>query len=340
MRTETLAAVELPAHSIRILRDVLDENGLDGAGALVDASINPKRADDPWLKVTGAQQVALQRAFVRQTAGREDLWARAAVRHNLQILDLIGLAFWTAPDLEAWCRLLQFSDFHYGLANHVVLRDGHGRPVGIEFVDSHDEELRDFSFVLHTASVIRGLDAVWGGAFPFERIEYPAAMTPSLLPPPRARAIEVSHSPRLLWSSATAGATLPGANPLLHQSYLSALRKKTKALRESVAPETRVQHFLALPGNSSRPLEDAARALGVSSRTLQRRLSECHISYRDMQRAARRSEAADLIEDSGLSINEISAALGYADSSSFSRAFTAWFGRSPSQHRALRARGS
>ncbi|WP_167045123.1 helix-turn-helix domain-containing protein [Salinibacterium sp. ZJ454] len=318
-----------------MLSDLLDEKGLDAKSALVEASIDPHSAGNPRLRVSGTQQVAFQRAFVRRTWGHQELWTRAAVQHKLQILDLVGLAYWTAPNLDAWCRLFEFSDFHYGLAGHVLLRDDQGHYIGIESVYTSDEELREFSFVLDTASVVRGLDAVWGGEFPFEQIEYPAAMSPAPLGRRRGPRAEASDTPRLTWSSATATSPLPGANPLLHQSYVQTLRARVAALRETVAPEVRVQTYLETPGNCARPIRDTAHSLGVSVRTLQRRLEERGISYRDLQLAARRASAAHLVESTNLSIGCISDALGYSDSSSFSRAFSSWFGESPSDRRKL-----
>lgn len=334
MRIDTADVVRLPSLSVRVLRDVLAENRLDPLSAFEEAGINPTWVDKPTAELNGLQQMAFQRAFVRQTTGREELWVAAAARHGLQILGLLGLAFWTAPDLEAWCRVLAFSDFHYGLTRHEILRDADGHAIGIEVRYDSSEDLREFSQVLDVASVMRGLDALWGGPFPFRDIDLPAGMTPACVGRrPHANVTDSCNPPRLTWSARTSRQALPGTSPLVHQNYVARLKVEFARLRDSVDPVQRVRLFLELPGNAARPVAHAASHLGVSVRTLQRRLGECGLQYRELQDAAKRSRARALVASTPLCFSQVAAQLGYSEPSSFTRAFVAWFGETPSTHR-------
>jgi AraC-like DNA-binding protein len=76
----------------------------------------------------------------------------------------------------------------------------------------------------------------------------------------------------------------------------------------------------------------------VSLRTLQRRLAEEGTSYGEVLRCTRRDLACAYLSESGWSITEIAFSLGFADMSSFSRAFRRWTGTSPSEYAASLAR--
>ncbi|MGX0879821.1 AraC-like DNA-binding protein [Roseovarius sp. MBR-154] len=89
---------------------------------------------------------------------------------------------------------------------------------------------------------------------------------------------------------------------------------------------------LALAGTVS--LEMAADHLGISSRTLQRRLNRRGISFWALVEQSRFEIAAALLCDTNLKIQEIATRLGYSSPNGFSRAFARWAGCSPSAFRA------
>lgn len=86
----------------------------------------------------------------------------------------------------------------------------------------------------------------------------------------------------------------------------------------------------ALPGQ-----QEVARSLGLSRRTLTRRLAEHSVSFRDLVARVRQRRARLLLTDPTLTIAEISDRLGYGDAANFGRAVRRWYGCSP---RALRER--
>ncbi|MEJ2309275.1 MAG: AraC family transcriptional regulator [Gammaproteobacteria bacterium] len=76
-----------------------------------------------------------------------------------------------------------------------------------------------------------------------------------------------------------------------------------------------------------------AESLFISTRTLQRRLAEDGLTYKQLLENVRRTLAEEYIRDERLSLNEISYLLGFSEQSSFSRAFKRWTGTSPSEAR-------
>lgn len=73
-------------------------------------------------------------------------------------------------------------------------------------------------------------------------------------------------------------------------------------------------------------LRGVARALGLSTRVLQRRLAEEGTSWRVLRDSSRRVRAEHLVANSSMSFAEVAARLGYAEPSAFFRAFKRWTG--------------
>ena len=81
------------------------------------------------------------------------------------------------------------------------------------------------------------------------------------------------------------------------------------------------------------PIDRVARALNISSRTLQRRLAENFQSLAGLRDQVRFQLAAEALKSKRKSIEEIGDKLGFSDRHSFSRAFKRWSGLTPSTYR-------
>lgn len=81
-------------------------------------------------------------------------------------------------------------------------------------------------------------------------------------------------------------------------------------------------------------LETIAGELGVSERTLQRRITEAGTSYQHLVTEARQALAREYLADVSLELKEVASLLGYSDQNSFFRAFRQWEGATPSEWRA------
>ena len=84
-------------------------------------------------------------------------------------------------------------------------------------------------------------------------------------------------------------------------------------------------------GESS--IENIAKKLGVSKRTLQRRLKGESTSFKDVLNQTRKKLARYYLKNSNISGGEISFLLGFDDPNSFFRAFQTWTGTTPESFR-------
>jgi AraC-like DNA-binding protein len=79
-----------------------------------------------------------------------------------------------------------------------------------------------------------------------------------------------------------------------------------------------------------------ARDMGMSERTLQRRITEEATSFRALLVEARRELGLQLLADPEMQVDDVTYMLGYQDTTSFYRAFKEWEGLSPGEWRASR----
>lgn len=126
--------------------------------------------------------------------------------------------------------------------------------------------------------------------------------------------------------------SVQGADPELHHLF----REQVDALAV-----TRAEDF---PGQLRRALgaalltnhgseERIAALFSMNSRTLRRRLRACDTSFHEVADTTRFEIARQMLESSELEVLQVALALGYADHSSFSRAFKRWSGVTPSKWR-------
>lgn len=80
-------------------------------------------------------------------------------------------------------------------------------------------------------------------------------------------------------------------------------------------------------------MQDIARELHISSRTLQRRLQDAGYSFQQLLEEARHQLARYYLNNSLLELNETAYLLGYEDANSFVRAFRTWEGVPPAHWR-------
>jgi AraC-like DNA-binding protein len=86
-----------------------------------------------------------------------------------------------------------------------------------------------------------------------------------------------------------------------------------------------------LLGGPRPEINEVAKELGMSSRTLQRRITDEGSSYRQLLNDARHELARFYLKEPSLSVSEIAYLLSYEDPSSFFRAFHEWEGTTPSE---------
>ena len=119
----------------------------------------------------------------------------------------------------------------------------------------------------------------------------------------------------------------------LHREFADSLLSKT-AQQSALTAQTRnlIRQQLTLGGNVVRR-EAIAESLGLSLRTLQRKLGQQGSNFQTIYDQTRREVCVQLIQRGQLSFGEISFQLGFSNQSAFQKAFKRWMGVSPSTYR-------
>lgn len=132
---------------------------------------------------------------------------------------------------------------------------------------------------------------------------------------------------------ATVDTPLPTANTALAITFDGILAGQ---LNELVADDlvTRCRAWLLRHLTSGEPSEaELASAMGLSRRSMQRRLSEHGWSYKRVVDDTRAELARRYMGDPSKSLTEIAFLLGFSEQSAFSRAFRRWTGLAPRAYR-------
>ena len=125
------------------------------------------------------------------------------------------------------------------------------------------------------------------------------------------------------------------ADPSLNNLVLKYCEAALTDRRGNVSQlRTRVENAISSLLPHGRVLaEDVARALGMSERTLVRRLSDEGLSFTEILQQLRRDLAVRYLTDRKLHVSKIAWLLGFKEVSSFTHAFKRWTGKTPSKMR-------
>ena len=115
------------------------------------------------------------------------------------------------------------------------------------------------------------------------------------------------------------------------------LRRRLSEMEKDDTMAAKVRSALTelLPGGAG-TIEDVADKLGVSRRSLQRKLSEEGTTFQKQLNGTRELLARHYLRNTDISSDDIAFLLGYQESNSFLRAFSLWTGMSVSAYRRSR----
>ena len=134
---------------------------------------------------------------------------------------------------------------------------------------------------------------------------------------------------------------LPGGSASLFESLEKIALQQLEALNNSTENELVKSVKLLINkhlGFGRANSETVARALGLSVRTLNRRLAGEGETLSGLVAGIRREMAMRYVNEGALALTEVAFLLGYSEQASFNHAFRQWFGMSPTQWRLQRDR--
>ncbi len=130
----------------------------------------------------------------------------------------------------------------------------------------------------------------------------------------------------------------PGHNPELIQMLTPALADAVREIEAQVTIGEQVKGTLKRTMASGRhDVAAVARDLGLSQRTLQRRIAAEGQTFRALLTEARQELGRQLLSDLTIDVEEVAYLLGYQDANSFYRAFREWENMTPGHWRRVKS---
>ena len=139
----------------------------------------------------------------------------------------------------------------------------------------------------------------------------------------------------MIFDEATLALPMINRNPQLLSVLLPGLELAVAKDRHGRTLVDDVRSALSETMCGARPaIAHVARSLGMSARTMQRRLGELGTTYQGVLDDVRQRSARRLLANTDLATGEIAFVLGFEEVNSFIRAFQAWEKTTPAKWRA------
>lgn len=323
---------------VRNLVDALTACGLDGNRLAVQAGIKQETLEIIESGVWVKEIVRLWELAVAAT-GNEAIGLLAAQTFRPSSVGVLGYSMMSSPNLfEALQRGVRYSgsvttattasltriDDGYRFAFHIM--------TGVIDVQRQNHEYVVSSFLQFFRWIagrdLRPIRVEFMHPKPSEIAAYQNFFDCPL-------AFGTAHS-ALVFSERDIARRLLTSNPLLTEILDHAAEQRTQEMgKAQTTQRVRQLIVLALPqGEPTR--EGIANVMGVSSRTLQRRLQDENRSFHQVLEDVRRDLAERYLAKPDISMADVAGLLGFSDQSSFTRAAHRWFDASPSCIRAGR----
>ncbi|OLF53669.1 AraC family transcriptional regulator [Pseudomonas chlororaphis] len=322
----------------RVLADVLSD-----AGVKVEALLK-RHGRSPQEVYENPRGVRLELVYelmqdAARLSGNPDLGLLAYRRAHPANLEVLGYTLMSGATLGT--ALQRLVDYQSLLSNGAYLCLEHSAQATtlIGFDSAPEPSLVPRAFIDAGAAQTLGL-VHW--LLPGHKPQ-PLAATFTYPRPPDTRALERLLGPHLqfdapynslTFSQRDCAMALPGADPALDVLHMEYARSRLQLLLDG-SMTARVRRVLSerLAQGGPSDLRHIAQLVGVSSRSLQRRLGNEDMHFSALLDEARLMLAHSFLRNSARSVKYIGALLGFRDQSSFHKACRRWFGMTPGRYR-------
>lgn len=320
----------------RALKKALDKAGCDSSALLREAGMDIRALDDPDARYPLAQTRKLWRLAVQAT-GDSALGLKVASEVSQTTFHALGYTLLASGTLkEAFERIVRYYRLATDVAAPRLLQQG-GEYHFVMGLPERGELPADEAVDAFASLFVRSCRALAGSDFSPLRIEFRRAEPAdrdSFERILRAPLVFKAPENKLVFERDSFERKLEGANPeLARHNDAIVLRYLARFDRDNIVARVQAALIERLPQGEPAQ-EDIARALHLSLRSLQRKLAEEYTTYKDQLDGTRRELALSYLRDPQYRLSDITYLLGFADTSSFSRACRRWTGLPPSRYRA------
>lgn len=323
--------------SVKLLVDFGKTQGLQPAKVLTGSRLTLAQLNGAEVTVSPGQELQVISNLLGLTAHPAGLGLQVGLNYHLSAYGILGyglMSSTTGADALALGR--RFLPLTYAFTTIAHRQEGEYDLLQFEAPADLAPVLQRFVVERAMAATSRLLLDVIGNDFVLAafKLQYPGIPknTASTLSRILGARIQFSAEANLLsFRHAYLVRKLPQANPITAAMCERMCTELIDRRRTGLRTATFIQEYLnSLPGNNLPDLQDIARLLNTSDRTLKRWLQKEGTSFRQLLATTHHAKADALLADGRLSLSEVAEALGFSDLSTFSQAYKRWTGVAPS----------
>jgi len=310
--------------------------GLDVGPILTKARLTVEQVEDPAVRIGVRNQVRLVN-LVATALPDEFLGIHLAMDVELREM---GLLYYVVASSETLGQALQRLARYSSIQNegvHITYRERNEIVVGFEYVDVGRSEDRQQieCFVALLVRACRHFSNLRISPAVITLTHHRTALPADIKAFFSCDVVFGADADEVIYREPIAQLPLASADPYLNvlllkycEEALSARSRAAKSWRVSVE-----NAIVPLLPHGEPGVAEIAERLGVSPRTLSRRLAAEGTSFKDVLENLRFDLAKRYLDEPDLPIGEIAWLLGYAQPSAFHHAFKRWSGHTPKQMR-------
>lgn len=320
------------AHALQLVTLVKRWN-IDAETLLEGLSLTQEQLEEPHARISVAQLTAVSER-ARMLTAEPGIGFYLGLSRRISNYGYLGFAAQSASTLREGLQLA--TRFTATVSTALTLSlDEQADTTSLTFHEHADlgsaHDIACFSFLVgmrQLVATMTGKPALWIAAdVPLPEPEYFSRFS-HLLPNVRF------DQPRMRVTFETGALDVPLLAP-----DRAALRLAVEACERDLAALGFEHHLgervrrAAVDGDNFRNITDVAKRLGMSTRTLKRKLAAQQLSYSAMIDKERLSRAVDLLRAPDRTLDEIAERLGYSSVANFTRAFRRLTQLTPTQYR-------
>jgi AraC-like DNA-binding protein len=336
--------IDAPTQSMLVLAALAAELATEGVSVkdlFARTGVQPTQLEDPHARISRRQRLAIYRNAIL-LAKRSDIGLLAGARQRISDYGIYGYAMVSSPTFG---EALKFSIKHITMAGSTVPQ------ISLD-VENHTAILRSHR-IQSLGNLLPFIAEFWRSSMTalFSRVletPFPTARMMFPFPAPiHWRNYERMFNCTIEFDTSSMewhfpaevlDRRCPNANPITAQVCQQFC---DVVMAEGPGETNLVRRIRVACLNSPRRFptaEEIAEQLGLSLRTLHRRLAREGLSYQSVLDNMRRSVATEFLENTDLMIDEVAERVGFSDATSFRKAFRKWTGHSPTHYRPRQAR--
>ncbi len=319
----------------KVIRQVHDS--LDRRALLESVGVDPDAAVDPSIMVADTAYYEYLETIARSDPDAIDLPLRVGASMRCDDYGAFGLAWKSAPNLRS---SFERGERYARVLTSVALYEVRDADEGVYF-HLHREGERRLGLRLSNEATIASSFAisqqVSTGRFQPLAVYFKHRAPPSTAAHERHFGCPVhfgTDRDAILASPECLRAPNRLGDPAIATFFDTHLEQELAKFDDAASLDRRVRIQVSRALSQGIPkVSDIAARLGMSGRTLQRRLSDRGHSFQTLVDESRRELAERLLQETGYPLAEVAFLTGFSEQSAFNRAFKRWAGQTPRSYR-------